>query len=251
MRLRRLFIIASILLFSACASHRADQAKQRAALHMQIGSSLLEAGKYPEALAELMRAERLDSSNPAVHNYLGLAYSIRGRPKEAELHYIKAIELNAGYSDARSNLARLQIDQKKYDQAIKNLSVVENDLTYASPEKALTLMGMAYFEQGKWRKAEEYLARAMNVRRDSCITSVFYGRALFEGKKLDEAAGILDLAVENCRSAKYEEPLFFSAMTYYSLGEKEKSKARLEELISGYPRSRYITKAKGLMGLLE
>ena len=49
-------------------------------------------------------------------------------------------------------------------------------------------------------------------------------------EKLDQAASILDLAVENCRPSRFEEPLFFSAMTYYSLGDKEKTKARLEDV---------------------
>jgi Tfp pilus assembly protein PilF len=143
------------------------------------------------------------------------------------------------------------IDQKKYDQALQELSLVENDLTYPYPEKGLSLVGMAYFNQGKFKKAEGYLSRAMNVRRDSCVTSNFYGRTLLEEKKLDEAVGILDLAVENCRSSKFEEPLFFSAMAYYSLGDREKSKARAQELMTEYPLSKYAGKAKGLMRLLE
>jgi tetratricopeptide (TPR) repeat protein len=110
---------------------------------------------------------------------------------------------------------------------------------------------MVYFNKGSYRKAESYLGRAMNARRDSCVTSNLYGRTLLEEKKLDEAVGILDLAVENCRSAKFEEPLFFSAMAYYSLGDKEKSKARAQELMSEYPLSKYAEKAKGLIRLLQ
>src|SRR6201999_3482570 len=104
----------------------------------------------------------------------------------------------------------LLIDNKKYDEAMMELGQVENDLTYPAPEKGLSLIGMVYFNKGKFRKAEEYFGRAMNVRRDNCVTSDYYGRTLLEEKKLDEAVGILDLAVENCRSSKFEEPLFFS-----------------------------------------
>ena len=69
--------------------------------------------------------------------------------------------------------------------------------------------------------------------------------ALFNGRTA------LDLAVENCRLVRLEEPLFFSAMAYYSLGDKEKTKARLQELVTTYPQSQYVKKAKGLMGLME
>jgi len=238
------------LFFIGCAQ-RATQLKERAQLHLEMGVSHLSQGDYPAALTELNQAEQLDPKNPAVENNLGLVYMVRNRPKESEQHFRKSLELDPRYSDARSNLARLFIDEKKYDEALSELGQVENDLTYPFPEKALSLSGMVYFEKGKFKKAEEYLGRAMNVRRDSCVTSNFYGRTLLEEKKLDEAVGILDLAVENCRPSKFEEPLFFSAMAYYSLGDKEKSKARAQELMTEYPLSKYANKAKGLLRLLE
>jgi Tfp pilus assembly protein PilF len=247
-RVLELFIV--LFLVGGCAQ-RSAQLKTRANLHLELGISHLAQGDYPAALTELNQAEELDPKNPVVQNNLGLAYMVRNRPKEAEQHFRKSLELDPHYTDARANLARLLIDNKKYDEALSELSQVENDLTYPSPEKGLSLIGMVYFNKGKYKRAEEYFGRAMNVRRDNCVTSNFYGRTLLEEKKLDEAVGILDLAVENCRSSKFEEPLFFSAMAYYSLGDKEKSKARAQELMTEYPLSKYANKAKGLMRLLE
>ena len=249
MRTRWIALLLALPLM-ACA-HREQDLKHRAELHLEMGVGHLAQGNYPAALSELLEAEQLDGKNPVIQNNLGLAYSVRGRFKEAEEHYNKALELKSDYSDARANLGRLQIDEQKYDEAIRNLLVVENDLTYQYPGKPLSLLGMAYFFKGKYKKAEDYLARSMSAQRGSCVTSEYYGRTLFEEKKLDEAAGILDLAIENCRAAQFEEPLFFAAMTYYSLGDKEKSKARLQELIAKYPRSQYLKKAKGLMSLLD
>ena len=249
-----MFRFGVMLLFLSAmvgCAHRSAQLKERAQLHLELGVAHLAQGNYPAALSELNEAQQLDPQNAAIENNLGLAYSVRNRYKEADAHFRKALELSPKYSDARANLARLMIDQKKYDAALVELAQVENDLTYAYPEKALSLVGMVYFNQGKYKKAEEYLGRAMNVRRDNCIIADYYGRTLLEEKKLDEAVGILDLAVENCRTSKFEEPLFFSAMAYYSLGDKEKSKSRARELLSEYPLSQYAGKAKGLMKLLE
>lgn len=207
MRARLLILILALPLVG-CAARR-EQLKQRAELHLEMGTAHLAQGNYPAALTELLEAEQLDGTDPVIQNNLGLAYSVRGRVKEALAHYNKALELNSNYSDARANLARLQIDQKHYNEALHNLSLVENDLTYPYPEKPLSLKGMVYFYTGRYKTAEEYLARSMNAQRESCVTSDFYGRTLYEEKKLDEAAGILDLAIENCRPSRFEEPLFF------------------------------------------
>jgi type IV pilus assembly protein PilF len=247
----RIVAVISFLLLGIGCTHQSAQLKERAQLHLELGISHLTQGNYPAALTELTQAEQLDPKNAVIENNLGLAYTVRNRYKEADMHFHKALELDPKYSDARANLARLLIDQKMYEAALAELTQVENDLTYPMPEKALSLKGMVYFDQGKFKKAEEYLSRAMNVRRDDCVTTNYYGRTLLEERKLDEAVGILDLAVENCRTSKFEEPLFFSAMAYYSLGDKEKSKARARELVSEYPLSQYANKAKGLMKLLE
>jgi tetratricopeptide (TPR) repeat protein len=110
---------------------------------------------------------------------------------------------------------------------------------------------MAYFSLGNYKKAEDYLSRSLEIRRQSCTTADFYGRTLLEMKRLTQAAQVLDQAIEYCRQEKFEEPIYFSAMSYFSLGQKEKTRARLDELIKDYPKSKYVTKAKGMLELLE
>jgi tetratricopeptide (TPR) repeat protein len=110
---------------------------------------------------------------------------------------------------------------------------------------------MAQFQLGNFKKAEDYLARSLQIRRQSCTTANFYGRTLLEMKRLQQSAEVLDQAVEFCRQSKFEEPRYFSAMSYFSLGEKEKSRARLTELLKDYPKSKYVAKAKGMLELLQ
>lgn len=241
----------TLLLSVTGCMHRKNLEKERASLHWQIGNGHMAEGNIPAALSEFLQAEQLDPQNCDVQNSLGLAYSARQRYRDAEKHFRLALELQPKFSDARANLAKMQIDAKRFSQAHENLKMVEDDLTYPLPEKIFTLRGIAYFEEGNYPRAEQYLARAMKVRRDSCVTTAYYGRTLFEEKKLEDAASMLDLAVENCRAARFDEPLFYSAMAHYSLGDKEKTKARLEELISGYPNSQFLKKAKGLKSIME
>lgn len=245
------FLILPVLIFSvaACTTPRRD--KERAALHLQIGTGYLLQGQNPQAMTELLKAEQLDPEEPQILNNIGLAYYVRGRLKTAEAKFRKAIKNKSGYSDAKNNLARVLIDQERYAEAIRLLNEVEGDLTYGNQEKTLSNLGIAYFQQGNYKKAEDYLARSLQIRRESCTTANYYGRALLELKRTKDAATMLDNAVEWCRPSKFEEPLFFSAMSYFSLGEKEKSRARLEELLKDYPKSKYVAKGKGMLELLE
>lgn len=225
--------------------------KERAQLHMQIGTGYLSQGLYPQAMSELLKAEQMDPENPMILNNVGLAYFVRGKLKQAEGKFRAAVKLDGRYSDAKNNLARTLIDQDRMDEAVRILNSVEGDLTYQFPEKTTANLGMAHFKLGNYQRAEEYLLRSLQVRRQNCVTAHYYGRTLMELKRVEQSAQMLDQAVEWCRASRFEEPLFFSAMSYYSLGEKEKSRARLEELLKDYPKSKYVAKAKGMLQLLE
>ena len=234
-----------------CASKSSKQNQERAALHMQIGTGFLAKGLYPQAMTELLRAQQLDPKNPYVLNNLGISYYVRGREKQAEAKFREAIKYESKFSDAKNNLARALIDQKRYNEALKWLNEVEGDLTYQAPEKTYSNMGIAYFEMGNYMKAGQYLERSMQIRRESCTTASYYGRTLYETKKIKESAEMLDQAIEYCRSTKFEDPLYISALSYFSLGQKEKTRARIDELLKDYPKSKYVAKAKGMLELLE
>lgn len=241
--------VIALSLAACVSSSKVD--RERAVLHMQIGTGYLAQGAYPQAMSELLQAEKYDPENPMILNNLGLSYYVRGRVQQAEEKFRKAIKIAPGYSEAKNNLARALIDQARYDEAVRYLNQVEGDLTYTNPEKTLSNLGMAHFYLGHYKKAEDYLARSLQMRRESCTSAHFYGRTLLELKRLNDSAEMLDHAVEWCRPTKFEDPLFFSAMSYFSLGDREKSRARLEELLKDYPKSKYVAKAKGMLELLQ
>lgn len=244
------FIMVGAVLLTSCTTAKKNES-ERAKLHMQIGTGYLAQGQYPLAMTELLKAEALDPNDPSILNNLGLAFYVRGRLKQAEAKFRKAIESDSKFSDAKNNLARVLIDQGESKSALGILQQVEGDLTYQYPEKTFTHLGMAYFELGQYQKAENYLLRSLEIRRQNCTTASYYGRSLLELKQVKKSAEALDQAIEHCRGTQFEEPLYFSALSYFTLGEKEKTKARLEELLRDYPKSKYVAKAKGMLGLLE
>src|ERR1039457_2207912 len=114
----------SLTLFG-CSS---DTTKEQAQLNLQIGTSHLSAGRYPQALAALLHAQSLDPQNPVILNNLGLAYYVRKEYAPALKYISAALDINPKYSDARNNRGRIYIELGRYGEAITDLSIVTKDL---------------------------------------------------------------------------------------------------------------------------
>ena len=208
-------------------------------------------GDYPQALRELREAERLDSYNATIHNNLGLAYLVRDKIDDAEIHFKKSLSIKNDYTDARNNLGRLYIDVGLYNKAITELEIAATDLTYQYPEKSWSNLGQAYFLSGQYEKAKKSLQKSVKERRDSCFTMNYYGRSLFELKNYKAAAESLDQAVRLCEKSNFEEPHFYSALSFYKIGNVDQARARFNEVLQLYPKSHYAIKAKEMLEILK
>lgn len=220
-------------------------------LHLQLGTSQLQDGHYPEALASLKEAERLDPENPVTQNNLGLTYFFRERFDLAEEKIRKALELKPDYSDARNNLSRVLIERGQFLEAAAQAEKVVADLTYTSPDRANVNLGMAYFKLNRFNEAREALLRAIELQRDNCLAHSFFGRTFFEQKEWKRASEALDRAVGYCMRNQYDEPHYYSALAYYQLGLTKKSEARFVELIKIYPDGKYVQKSKEMLELIR
>lgn len=143
------------------------------------------------------------------------------------------------------------IERGQYTQAIVEAEKVIEDLTYPAPEKPLINKGSAYFKMNKFKDAKESFLKAVEFQRDNCLANSYYGRSLFELKDYRRAADALDRAVGFCQRSQFDEPHYYSALTYFELGQKEKSEARFEEMIKLYPQGRYIDKAKNMLETIQ
>lgn len=253
--LGRLFLIlinfsALGFLFSSCAP-KVTTDEYRAQLHLQLGTSLLSKGNHPAALQELLTAEKLAPNDPIIQNNLALAYFVRQKFKEAESHLKSALSIHPKYTDAQINLARVYIEMGQQEQAIVWLNKANEDLTYSFPDKVLTHLGMAYFFKGDYQVARDYLKKSLSINRENCLTFNFYGRSLFELGHFPLAVESFDQAINLCKATHFEDPYYFAALSYYKLGDRERAQSRLEELIKSYPESKYSTKSKELLKMIN
>lgn len=248
--IRLTFWALALLMTISCASGNKRDV-ERAQLHLQIGTSHLARGSYPAALRELLIAEKYDSRSPVIQNHLGLAYYFRGRPDLAKTHLHQALSLDKNYTEARNNLGRLLIDDKSYDEAISHLKVAVEDLVYPHPERPLTNLGIAYFYKAQWSLAHNALLQSLRIRRNDCTTLSYYGRTLHELGRFQQATEALDQAITQCKDTNFDEPLYYSALSYVKLHKQDHAKARLNEILTLFPSGHYAVQAKKLLETLK
>lgn len=228
-----------------------SQDAEKAELYLRMGTANFENGNYPGALSDLLKAEELDRNNASVQNNLGLTYFMRQRYDLAEKHLRRALSIESKYTEARNNLARVLIEMGRFKDAEKEIKVVLDDLTYPAVDKAYINLGLAQFNQKNYQGAKQSFLQAMNASRDNCVANAYYGRSIFELKDYQLAAPALDTAIGFCQRALYDEPHYYSALTYYRLGQKEKSMARFSEIIKIYPEGKYRDKSKAMLELIR
>lgn len=244
----RIAVVLIFILIQGCASNEVN--RKRADAYMQIGTSYLVKGNYPLALSNLMESVRLDPKNAVAQNNLGLAYYVRKKYTEAVEHISIALELEPTYTDARNNRGRLYADIGKYDLAITDLIKAKNDLTYPQPGKVIANLGYTYFKKGDLSKAQGVLGEAARINKD-CFAYNYYGRSLYGLKKYSTSAEVLDEAIRLCASNNFDEPHFFSGMSYYHLNQQEQAEARFDEILKLYPNSLYAKQAKKMLEAMK
>ena len=221
--------------------------REEAALHLQIGTGYFKNGKYPQALNELLLAEKQDPQNALVQNNLGLVYFVREKYDLAEEHMRRALKINPNYTEALNNLARIEIELSRFDEALGELNKVLADLTYSNVEKAWVNIGLAYFRKGEYATARDKLTEAIRINRQNCLANTLYGRALMELGDLQKAATTLDNSVSLCKGSEFDEPHYYSGICYSKLGQNEKAMARMEEVIKLYPYGKFAKRAKSML----
>ncbi len=237
--------VGAIALVSSCET--APKNKEAAQLHLQIGTAQLSGGNYPLAMKELQEANELDPENEMIENNLGLAYFVREKYDLAEKHLSKAIKLKPKYTDALNNLARVHIELGRHDQAIKELDQVLNDLTYQSAEKAWVNLGLAYFQKGDFQVAKNKFTEAIKLNRTHCLAHTLFGRSELELDDFARASAELDRAIVFCKQSRFDEPHYYSGISYFRMGNREKGMARMQEVLKYYPNGKYAARAKNMI----
>jgi type IV pilus assembly protein PilF len=237
-----LFLVFSMLLFSACATTGVSpQNKKKAAASRNLGEAYLSEGNVTAALGELLKAERLNPDDPILHNDLGLVYMAKEKFDLAVEHFEKAVRLKPDYSLAKNNLGSAYMVRQEWDKAIPVLEAVTGDLLYATPHYPLSNLGWAYYNKGQYGRAQKYLKEALELKPDFFIAQLNLGRTYLATGRLHSALSLFEKAAAN--NPKNAGLLLEMGKTYRLLGDYNNARLALKGAIEYTDDSELAVKA--------
>ena len=139
--MRKIIFIISLLLFSnnclAAGGSSSGNGNDQASLYKSAEKLIKRAKKlekkdkvekalslYSKALKKLEKAYAKNKKNPDILNYLGYSLRKTGDFEQAEIYYLKGLELDAGHLGINEYLGELYVQTNRIDLAKERLSVL-------------------------------------------------------------------------------------------------------------------------------
>jgi type IV pilus assembly protein PilF len=245
-------VISTALIFPGCAgmNKKNDENAREGDIHLKIGSNYLHKGNLELAHFELTKAARLTPKNPDVHFALGTVYLLQNEMDPAIEEFTKTIELDDGYADAYNNLGFAYLKLGKWDKAIESCSKALDQVQYETPERALTIMGWAYYKKGDPGRAVTLLNKALDIRPLQPDAENKLATIYLEQGRIDKSKTILVKLVK--REPEFAAARLNLGIVYYK--EKDVMAAGKEfravlDLVD--PKSDEARLAKGYLDLIE
>ena len=157
---RLIFLLLLSLVFS-CATPHEEEKKVKWQYYYDLGMSSYIAKNYSEAIANFFIASQLAPNEPKVWNALGLAYMEVQEYKKSESAFLKALEVDKRFTEAKLNLGILYYRQADYEKAISTLKEVLQDEAFPQKHMAFYYLGKVYQAIGNRREYINNLRKAV------------------------------------------------------------------------------------------
>ncbi len=122
---------------------------KKAKSHYNLGVDHLRNDRIALGLRELLLAEEFDPKDARIQHALGNGYLMRGKPQDAEHHYLRVLEITPTIHEARLNLAGLYNELSRFEESITHSKVLADDATFPRPSRALANQGWAELRLGR------------------------------------------------------------------------------------------------------
>ena len=200
--------------------------------------------RYPEAIKEFQNAISVEPNNYLAHHNLGVVYMSIDRLNLAESSVRRALELNSKFTQAQNTLAKIFIEKKQYDKAVRLAMLTLQDLTYTGVDTSYENLGVAYLKKGKNKTAQFYLRKAILKNDKNCAAFFYYGLALFHDRSYQHGLSVFKKTEALCQKQGFQEPRYYAGLSLLKLGRKYEARNYFEKIIKEAPESRYASKAR-------
>jgi Flp pilus assembly protein TadD len=140
-----------------------------AEIHYTLGSALARLGRLPEAMAQWEWALRLKPDFAQAHSDLGLALEQTGRVPEAIGHLEQALRIKSDYPEAQNNLAWLLATVPLADggNPVRAVTLAQRACELGSDRDpaCLDTLGAAYASAGRFNDAIATAQKALELAR--------------------------------------------------------------------------------------
>jgi type IV pilus biogenesis/stability protein PilW len=191
----RLCVILILIFTVACASTEDPQRKKKAEATRNLGEAYLREQNFTMALKQLLKAEALNPNDPYLQNSIGLAYYGKHKYDRAIRHYKRALDLESDYAPAMNNLGNAYMAQKRWDSAIEYFEQAIETSLYATPHFPMSNLGAVYYEQGDYRRSEQYYREALKLQPNFVQALRGIARTYMAMGRVDDAIFKLEKAV--------------------------------------------------------
>ncbi len=142
--------------------------------HNEQGKSLIQEGKYAQAIEAYTQAIELQPNYAEAYNNRGLAYAMQAHHERAIAEYTQAIAHYPDYAEAYNNLGNTYYALGDLNSAIE--SYTQAIAHYADYAEAYNNRGFIYYEQGNYDQAIADYTQAVTLYPE--YAAAFFNRGL-------------------------------------------------------------------------
>lgn len=242
----KLFVLALLLLTSACASSggRGSDAQQSevdaqasAKIHTELAALYYGQMKYGVALEELKLALSMNSKYAPAYGVRGLIHMALLEDKKAESDFERSLDLDSNDSGTRNNYGWFLCQRGREKESMEQFMVALKNPLYPTPEKSYLNAGLCSKKFGKIKEAENLLKNALTLQPK--MTEALLGMAELSFSKADYAgAKSYFLRLSRSGAELSAGDLMLAARVERKLGDKNAEASYKLQLRKRFPDSR-------------
>jgi type IV pilus assembly protein PilF len=197
---RALMLLLPLCALAACVTHTGGREVDEIAAatdNVQLGMIYMQNDNLPLAKEKLERAAKQDPKNANVFWAMAALNERMEQPKEADLNYQKAIELQPANSNIANTYGVFLCKQGQVDRAVPMFDKVIADKLYQTPYAAAANAGMCLRDAKRNADALRYFERALALGPGFADAAIGLGDLQIEQGNPDAARRVVDAFLGN------------------------------------------------------